>query len=76
MSNKLILKQKSKYLNSITVFPFFHLIFLLNWNKQEIFKRRRDKDQKQLPQPATLLKIDYAVSVFLWILQKFQEPLL
>ena len=55
-SNKLILEQKSKYLNSIRVFPFFHFIFLLEWNKQEIFKRRHEKDQKQLPQPATLLK--------------------
>ena len=55
-SSKLILKQKSKYLNSIGVFPFFHFIFLLKWNKQEIFKRRHEKDQKQSPQPATLLK--------------------
>ena len=56
-SNKSILEQKSKYLfNSIRVFPFFHFIFLLKWNKQEIFKRRHEKDQKQSPQPATLLK--------------------
>ena len=48
---------KSKYFNSIRVFPFFYFIFLLKWNKQEIFnKRRHGKDQKQSPQPATLLK--------------------
>ena len=46
------LEQKSKYLNSIRVFPFFHFIFLL----KEIFKRRHEKDQKQSPQPVTLLK--------------------
>ena len=50
------LEQKSKYLNSIRVFPFFHFIFLLKWNKQEIFKRRHEKDQKQSPQAVTLLK--------------------
>ena len=33
-------------------FPFF----MLKWNKQEIFKRRHEKDQKQSPHPATLLK--------------------
>ena len=37
-------------------FPFFHFIFLLKWHKQEIFNRRHQKDQKQSPQPATLLK--------------------
>ena len=37
-------------------FTFFLFIFLLKWNKQEIFKRRHEKDQKQSPQPATLLK--------------------
>ena len=55
-SNKLILEQKSKYLNSIRVFPFFHFIFPLKWNKQEIFNRRHEKDQKQTLQSATLLK--------------------
>ena len=55
-SNKLILDQKSKYLNSIRVFPFFHFIFLLKWNKQEIFMRRHEKDQKQTLQSATLFK--------------------
>ena len=42
--------------SSIRVFPFLYFIFLLKWNKQEIFKRRHKKDQKQLPQPASLLK--------------------
>ena len=42
--------------SSIRVFPFLYFIFLLKWNKQEIFKRRHKKDQKQLPQPAPLLK--------------------
>ena len=46
-SNKSILEQKSKYLSLIRVFPFLHLIFLLEWNKKEIFKRRHEKDQKQ-----------------------------
>ena len=45
---KQILKQKDKYLSSIRVFPFFHPTFLLEWNKQEIFKRRQVKDQKYL----------------------------
>ena len=48
-SNKSVPEQKSKYLSSIMVFPFFHLIFLLEWNKQEIFKRRHEKDQKCFP---------------------------
>ena len=48
-SNKSILEQKGKYLSSIRIFPFFHLIFLLLWNKQEIFKRRHEKDQKCFP---------------------------
>ena len=41
--------EKSKYLNSIRVFSFsfFFFIFLLKWNKQEIFnKRRHAKDGK------------------------------
>ena len=51
----------------------FSFIFLLEWNKQEIFRRRHKKDQKQSPQPATLLKRDFAPGVFQWILQNFQE---
>ena len=51
-----ILEQRSKYLYSIRVFSFFNIIFLLKWNKWEIFKRRYEKDQNQLLQPATLLK--------------------
>ena len=48
-SNKSILEQKNKYLSSNRVFPFFHLIFLLEWNEQEIFKRRHEKDQRCFP---------------------------
>ena len=44
--------QKSKHLNSIRLFPFFHFIFLLN----KIFKRRHRNDRKLSPQPVTLLK--------------------
>ena len=56
MTNKSILEQKSKYLNSIRVFPFFHFNFPMKWNKQEIFKRRHEKHQKQSFQPSTLFK--------------------
>ena len=52
---KQIATQAKKYLNSIRVFPLLHLIFLLKWNKQ-IFSRIHKKDQKQLPEPAILLK--------------------
>ena len=34
-SNKWIFKEKSKYLNYIKVFPFFHFIFLLKRNLQD-----------------------------------------
>ena len=51
---KSILKQKSKYLNSIRVFHSFHFMFLLKWNKQEIFEKRNEKYQKQSPQHATV----------------------
>ena len=63
-SNKSILKQKSKYLNSIRVFSFLHLIFQLKLNKQEIFGRRRKNGQEQLPQPATLFKKRLCLSCF------------
>ena len=63
-SNKLILEQKSEYFNSISVFPFSHFIFLLKWNKKEIFNRRHKKDQKQSPQPATLLKRNFCHRCF------------
>ena len=33
-------REKSKYLNSIRVFPFFYFIFCC-WNKQEIINKRR-----------------------------------
>ena len=38
-------REKGKCLNSIKVFPFLYFTFLLKWNKQEIFnKRRHTKD--------------------------------
>ena len=38
-------------------FPFFHFIFLLKWNNQEILKKKKhEKDQKQLPQSVTLFQ--------------------
>ena len=55
-SIKSILEQKSKHLNSNRVFPFFQLIFLLECSKQEIFRKRHGKDQKQSPQFANLLE--------------------
>ena len=40
-------RKKSKYLNTIGIFPFFYFIFLLKWNKHEIFnKKRQQKDGK------------------------------
>ena len=47
---------RKNFLNFIRVFPFFHFIFLLKWNKQEIFKSKHQKHQKQSSQPLTLLK--------------------
>ena len=65
MSNKSMLKQKSKYFNLIRVFLFFPFIFLSKWNKREIFnKRRHKKDQEQSTQPATLLKKKLCNSCF------------
>ena len=55
-------RQTNRYANkeiniwTPTVCPFFHFIFLLKWNKEEIFTRRHEKDQKQSPQSANLLK--------------------
>ena len=35
-----------RYFNSIWVFPFFHYIFLLKWNKPEIFnKKTRERSE-------------------------------
>ena len=54
-SIKSILEDKGKSLNFNRVFPSFYFVFLLKRNKQEISKTRHEKDQKQSPQPATLL---------------------
>ena len=70
-SNKLILVQKSKYLNSIRVLPFFLSFFC--WN--EINKKSSREGTRKIRSSRISLQLyqkrDFAAGVSLWILRNF-----